>query len=115
MINEYNQIDNYFRSNYAYDFSQLEMRKVVGDVINKKLNKSVFGVNPCPLCGHSGCFKFIPETQLFKCFSTECQKTGGVLQFVMYYNNWSARETGGYLIQTYFKNKKEKEDVYVSF
>lgn len=87
---------------YRHDFDKISIRQVVGDLTGRTMCETVRGMNPCPLCGHRDCFKFIPDVQKFKCFSTDCMKSGGVLKFVEYYCKLSSKQAAKYLINTYF-------------
>jgi hypothetical protein len=50
-----------------------------GHIVKK--HGSAGGVSPCPMCGHKDCFRFDPDTNLYKCFS--CESAGSVIDLHM--------------------------------
>jgi len=92
-------------SSYRHDFTKLAIRKIVSDLIGKPVQNRY--VKTCPLCGHHDCFRFVPNTEYFICFSSDCLKQGHVLQFVAFYKKISIRDAADYLITTYFKQQSK--------
>jgi hypothetical protein len=96
----------YAPSPYSYskpDFSQLNIRKIVA--IEASVSYRPHGLKTCPICGHHDCFKFIPKTQAFICFSDKCGASGDIISFIMHLKKCRYRVACDYIIKHYCNRK----------
>jgi len=90
---------------YKYDFSLLDIGKVISNELGIPLRNG--GFNPSPCCAHRDCFKV--KNGRYKCFSNGCSAKGNMLDFIVNFKGMSRSQAAQYLIKTYFKLSEEKE------
>lgn len=52
--------------------------------VTEKRSGNYIVLNPCPICGHKDDFVFYPHTNSFRCFSTNGNVGGTIIDFLMY-------------------------------
>lgn len=110
-VNNYETLDNLYKNTVKKNESKVKPKKIrqqtsnSGELDELKQSfdflgyiRSEFGgteksrgryivFNPCPICGHKDDFVFYSDTNSFKCFSTNGNVGGSIIDFLMYTRN----------------------------
>jgi hypothetical protein len=87
------------RPEYKYDFRELSIRDVVTDLT--QLSPINDGLDICPICNGTSCFRFVPTIEYFICYN--CNNQGHVQRFVSAHKKITVRSAVSFLIATYFE------------
>ena len=88
---------------YQDALSSLKIREIVSTESGHRVIGN--GLKTCPICGHHDCFKFIPNSEAFICFSSECGAKGNVASFIMHLKDFNYTQASRYLLDSYLSNE----------
>ena len=58
---------------------------------------------PCPICGHQGCFKYFKDSKKYKCFSTNDGTNGNIIDYIMATKKLERKQAVKYFIVNIMK------------
>ncbi|MCF7922500.1 MAG: hypothetical protein K9M55_07350 [Candidatus Marinimicrobia bacterium] len=90
------------KAKYTFDFSTLKIREIAAKETGNMVRGN--GFKTCPICGHHDCFRFVPNSEAFVCFSSECGAKGSIVHFIMYVKKFNYSQAVRYLLDFYFND-----------
>lgn len=81
---------------------------IKNDCKNYSVSGNAISFEPCPICGHHDCFKYFKDSNRYKCFSSDDETQGNIIDYIMATKKIERKEAVKYFITEILKIELKK-------